>query len=125
GGNFFRRHLDAEIATGDHDGVGDFEDAVEVLDGLGLLELGDNPGVGLEGGETIFDVADVIGGADEGDGYGIDALADGEDEVFLVLFGQRRDFDRDAGEVDALVHAEHAAVDDLADDIDAPALLVA
>ena len=68
-------------------------------------------------------MADVVGGADEGDGHGIDALADGEDEVFLVLLGQRRDLDRDAGEVDALVLAKGAAVDNLADDIDAVYLL--
>ena len=123
GGNFFGRDFDAEIATGDHDGVGDFEDAVEVLDGLGLFELGDDPGIGVEGGEAVLDVADVVGGADEGDGDGVDALADGEDEVFLVLFGERGNFDGDAGEIDALVFAEHAAVDDLADDIDAFDLL--
>ena len=116
-GNFFGGNFDAEIAAGDHDGVGDFEDAVEVLDGLGLFELGDDPGVGIERGETVFDVADVVGGADEGDGDGVDALADGEDEVFLVLLGERWDVDGDAGEVDAFVFAEHAAVDDLAVDV--------
>ena len=97
----------------------DFEDAVEVLDGLGLFELGDDPCVGVEGGEAVLDVADVVGGADEGDGDGVDALTDSEDEVFFVLFSQRRDLDGDAGQVDALVLAEHAAVDDLADDVDA------
>ena len=40
-------------------------------------------------------------------------------EVFFVLFGERGDVDGDAGEVDALVFAEHAAVDDLADDVGA------
>jgi hypothetical protein len=117
GGNFFGGDFDAEVSAGDHDGVGDLEDAVEVFDGLGLFELGDDPGVGFEGGETVFDVADVGGGADEGDGYGVDALADGEDEVFLVLFGERRDVDGDAGEVDAFVFAEGAAVDDDAGDV--------
>ena len=115
GGDFFGRDFDAEIAAGDHDAVGDFEDGVEVLDGLGLFEFGDDPCVGFEGGEAVLDVADVVGGADEGDGDGVDALADGEDEVFFVLLGERGDVDGDAGEVDALVLAEHAAVDDLAD----------
>ena len=40
---------------------------------------------------------------------------DGEDEIFFVLLRERGDFDRNAGKVDALVFAEHAAVDDLAD----------
>ena len=44
-------------------------------------------------------------------------------EVFFVLFGERGDLDGDAGEVDALVFAEHAAVDDLADDVGAFELL--
>ena len=38
-------------------------------------------------------------------------------EILLVLFGERGHPDRDAGEVDALVFAEHAAVDDLAYDV--------
>ncbi len=123
GGDLFGRDLDAEIAAGDHDGVGDFEDAVEVLDGLGLFELGDDPGVGLEGGEAAFDVADVVGGADEGDGDGVDALSDGEDQILLVFLGERGDLDGDAGEIDALVLAEHAAVDDDAGDVGAFDLL--
>src|SRR6266567_1541810 len=117
------RDFDTEIAAGDHDGVGYFEDAVEVLDGLGLFELGDDPGVGLEGGEAVLDVADVVGGADEGYGYGVDALSDGEDEVFLVLLGERGDLDGDAGKVDALVLAEHSAVDDDEGDVGALDLL--
>ena len=86
GGDFFGRDFDAEIAARDHDAVGDFEDAVEMLDGLGLFELGDDPGVGLEGGEAVLDVANVVGGADEGDGDGVDALADGEDRGLLRPF---------------------------------------
>ena len=37
-----------------------------------------------------------------------------EDEVFLVLLGQCRYFHRNARQVNALVLAQHAAVDDLA-----------
>ena len=40
-----------------------------------------------------------------------------EFEVALVFFGERWDADGDAGQVDALVFAEHAAVDDFADDV--------
>ena len=118
-GNFFGGNFDAEIAAGDHDGIGDFEDRVEVLDGLGLFELGDDPCVGVECSEAVLYVADVVGGADEGDGDGVDALADSEDEVFFVFFGERRNVDGDTGQVDSLVLAEHAAVDDLAGDVDA------
>ena len=117
GGDFFGWDFDAEVSAGDHDAVGDLQDGVEVLDGLWLFEFGDDPGVGLEDRETIFDVAYVVGGAHEGDGYGIDTLADGKDEVFLVLLGKRGDFDGDTGEIDAFVLAEGSAVDDLADDV--------
>ena len=116
-GHLFGRHFDAEVAARDHDAIGDFEDGVEMLDGLGFLELGDDPGVGFEGGETGLDVADVVGGADEGDGDGVAALGDGELEIDLVFFGERGDVDGDAGEVDALLFAEQAAVDDFADDV--------
>ena len=117
GGNFFRRHFDAEVAAGDHDAVGVFEDRFEVLDGLGFFELGDDPGFEAEGGDAEFDVADVFRSADEGDGDGVDAVLHAELEVLLIFFGERGDADRDAGKVDALVLAEHAAVDDLALDV--------
>ena len=97
GGNFLGRNFDAEVAAGDHDAVGDFEDGVEMFDGLGLLEFSDDPTAGLEGVETAADVADVVGGADEGDGDGSrrPRLRAAEDEVFLVLLGEReRNFDR-------------------------------
>ena len=119
GRDFLRRNFDAEVAAGDHDAVGDFEDGVEVLDGLRLFELGDDPGVGLEGGEAALDVANVVGGAHEGDGDGVDSLPMAKIEVFLVFLGERGHLDGDAGQVDALVLAEHAAVDDLADDVGA------
>ena len=41
-GNFFGRHFDAEVAAGDHDSVGDFENFFEMIDGLRLLEFGDD-----------------------------------------------------------------------------------
>ena len=116
GGNFFRGHFDAEVAAGDHDAVGVFEDGFEVLDGLGFFELGDDPGFKAEGGDAEFDVADVFRGADEGDGDGVNAVLHAELEVLLIFLGEGGDADGDAGKVDALVLAEHAAVDDFAVD---------
>ena len=117
-GHLLRRDFDAEIAARDHDAVGDFEDGVEVFDRLRLLQLGDDPGVGLQRVQAAPDVAHVVGGTHEGDGDGVDALRrSAKIEVFFVLLRQRRNLDRDAGKVDALVLAQHAAVDDLADDV--------
>ena len=36
------RHLDAEVAAGDHDAVEGLDDLVEVVDRLRLLDLGDD-----------------------------------------------------------------------------------
>ena len=41
-GNFFRRHLDAEIPARDHDSVRDFQDFLQMIDGLGLFQFGDD-----------------------------------------------------------------------------------
>ena len=117
GRNFFRRNFDAEIAAGNHDSVGRFENAFKVLDGLRFFELGDDPGFGSEGGYAVLDQLDVFRGTDEGDGNGVDAILQCEFKIALVFFREGWDADRNAGEVDALVFAEHAAVNDFANDI--------
>ena len=38
--------LDAQVAAGDHHGVGGLDDLFEVLEGLGLFDLGDDLGLG-------------------------------------------------------------------------------
>ncbi len=72
--NFFRRHLDAEIAAGDHDSVGGFEDFFQMIDGLRLFELGDDRDIALVRGDDLLDLGDVGGGADERKRDGIDAV---------------------------------------------------
>ena len=116
-GNFFGRHFDAEIAAGDHDSVGGFENFFQMIDGLRLLELGDDGNVAAVRGDDLLDHADVGGGADEGERDGIDAVAEAEFEVFAIFFCQGGNGERHAGKVDAFVLAEHAAVDDVADDV--------
>src|SRR5277367_4089733 len=90
-----------------------------MLDGLWFFELGDDPCVGLEGGQAILYMANVIGSADEGDGDGIYPLSDGKNKVLFVLFSEGGNVDCDAGKINSFVFAEHAAVDDLADDVNA------
>ncbi len=85
--------------------------------GLGLFQLGDDPGFAAQGGNAIAHQANVFRGADKGDGDGVHAVLEREFQVLGVLFGQRGNAHRDAGQVDALVFAQHAAVDDLADHI--------
>ena len=53
--NFFRRHFDAEIAAGDHDSVGGFENFFQMIDGLRLFELGDDGDVAAVRGDDLLD----------------------------------------------------------------------
>jgi hypothetical protein len=91
------------------------QDGVEVLDGLRLFELGDDPGFAAIGGDAIAHQANILRGADEGDGDGVDAARSANSRSAAVLVGERGNAHRNAGQVDALVFAEHAAVDDVAD----------
>ena len=88
-----------------------------MLDGLGLFKLGDDPGFAAVSGDAVAHQADVFGGADEGNGDGVDAVLEGELEVLGIFFGQRGNAHRNAGQIDALVFAQHAAVDDFADHV--------
>src|SRR5579864_5194965 len=58
-GNFFGSHLNAEIAAGDHDSVGGFENFFQMIDGLGLLELGNHGDIAAMRGDNLPDHADV------------------------------------------------------------------
>ena len=100
------RHLDAEVAAGDHDAVEGRDDALEVVDRLRLLDLGDDGHARAELVHDRVDVGDVVGRAHEGQGDHVDAEAHREAEVLAVLVGQRGHADRDAGQVDALVVAD-------------------
>ncbi len=114
GRHLLRRHFDPQVSARDHDPVGGFEDAFQVLNGLRLFELGDDPGLGAHGGHAMPHQPDVFRGAHEGDGDGVHSVADGELQILFVLGGQGRYPHRDARQVDALVLAQHAAVDHLA-----------
>jgi hypothetical protein len=115
-----RRDLDTEVATGDHDTVGDGEDLVKVDDALLVLNLDDDLDAGALGAEDLADGEDVLGRADERGKDHVDAVLDTELEVLLVLLGQGREVDRRLGQVDTLARAERAVVDGL--DLEAVAL---
>ena len=59
---------------------------------------------------------DVVGAAHERQRDQVGADAQRPAQVVLVLLGQRGDVDGDAGQVDALVVRDAAALDDLAGD---------
>ena len=121
-GTCLRRHLDAQVAASHHDGVRDCEDGVQVLDGLGFFQLGDDPGFAAQGRDAVAHQSDILRGAHKGDGDGVHAVFEGEFKVLGVFFRERRNAHRNAGQVDALVLAQQAAVDDVADDVAVPRL---
>ena len=85
---------------------------VELLERLGLLDLGDHERLRIRGVQELPQAAAVLCRADEGERDVVDAEREGELEVVQVLLGHRRDRDRDAGHVDSLVRAHGAADDD-------------
>lgn len=111
-GDLFEGHFDAEVAAGDHDAVEGGDDVVDVVDGLGLFDLGDDGEASAFFVHDAVDVFDVAAAADEGEGDDVGAGAQRPAEVVDVFFGEGGDGDGDAGEVEALVVGDHAAFDD-------------
>src|SRR5690606_2222698 len=58
----FERQFDAEVAAGNHDGVGELYDFFEAIDGLGLFDLGHDAGAALD---DLAHVDDVFGALHE------------------------------------------------------------
>ena len=100
--------LDAEVAAGDHHRVGLVEDRVERVDGLGLLDLRDHARVRPCLLDQRTQVADVGGGADEGERDEVDAELERQLEVIHVLARDGRDRNRDARQVDPFVRGDDA-----------------
>ena len=119
GGDFFRRHFNTEIAARNHDAVGNFKNRVEMVDGLRLFELGDDPALGAERCDAIFYEADVFAGPDERHCDRVNTGFQREGQIFFVFFCQRGNAHGNPWQVDALVLAERAAVDDVDLDVDA------
>lgn len=77
-GHVLERQLRSEITAGDHDRVGGSNYLIEVVDGLGRLDLCDQHRVGVPDG--VAHRGDVLGSPDERDG-----------ELLNILGRQRRD----------------------------------
>ena len=103
--------LHSEVPARHHHRICLGEDVLERVDCLRFLDLRDH----VRGRAVLVDerlqVAHVRSGADEGQRDVVDAELEGEVEVLEVLPRQRRDRNRDAGEIDALV-GRHRPADD-------------
>ena len=81
-----QRDLNAHVAAGNHDAVRDAQDLVDVVDALGVFNLGDD----LDGVAAVFlqnfpDLQDVLRAAGEGGGDEIKARLDAKLDVVAVL----------------------------------------
>ena len=112
-----RRNFHAQIAARHHDAVGHLKNVLQMLDGLRLLQLGDNPRLAAQRRNPIAYQANILSRAHKRNRDRIHAVGQRELQILGVLFGQRRNTYRNARQVDALVLAQHAAVDDLAHDV--------
>ena len=116
--HLLERHLDAEVAAGDHDAVEGADDLVEVLDRLRLLDLRDDGEPAALLVHDLVDPADVVGGAHEGQRDHVDARCAGPS-------GGRPRPSRTApardtatpGRLIPLLLRQRAALEDLADDV--------
>ncbi len=98
--------LDAQVAAGDHDGVGGFDDGLEISQAALVFDLGDDAGLGAEMVEQRAQDQDVVAAADEGEGDEIDARGHADANVALVFFGEGGEIDVDAGQIDMPARAE-------------------
>ena len=108
--------LDAEIATGDHNGIGFADDFLEVADAGLVFDFRDDAGIGVEAFEEVLEVADVLAFAGEGEGEEIGSGGDAGTDVAAIFFGEGWEVDIDAGEIDVATGAEAARGEDAAVD---------
>ena len=99
----FERHLDAEVAAGDHDPVEGVDHGLDVVDGLGLLQLRDHRCAAPDPVHHRVDELDVGGRPHERQRDQVHAEAEGELEVRDVLLRQGGHRDVHAGQGQALV----------------------
>ena len=95
--DFFGSHFDAEIAAGDHDSVGSFEDFFQMIDGLRLFEFGNDRDIALVRGDDSLDCRNIGGGADEGESDGIDSVPEAKLQVLAIFGSHGRNGEGDSG----------------------------
>ena len=108
----FERHLEAQVASRDHDGVGRGENLLEVIERRGPLQLRDKRDIRRAGvSHQLTRLSDVCRGLHEAERHHVHAERQPERQVVDVLRCDRRCRQADAGSVDPLVLADLAAFD--------------
>ena len=86
-GDLLRRDLDTEVATGHHHAIGGFENLVDVVHALLVLDLSDDLDGTLVRVEDLLDIQHVLLATDEGMSNEVQPIGDGPLDVAPVLFG--------------------------------------
>ncbi len=113
--DLLHRHLDAEIAARHHDGVGEIDDLLEVIERRRLLDLGHDRRAAAG---KLARFGDVLRPLHERERDPGDAERHGEVHVGAVLLGHGAEGQHGIGQADALAAAEHAARHHLGVDAD-------
>ena len=118
-GDLLDRHLDAEVAAGDHEAVGGGEDLVDVLERARALDLGDDERLVAEVARRGAHRLDVRRALDERLAHRVDARLEREGQALAVARREGADAQLDVGQVEPLARAQLAADPDLADHLGA------
>ena len=101
--NFFGRHLDAQIAPGDHHAVAEGQDGIDGINRLEFLDFGHHRRSATVAANQIPDLLHVRGIAHEAEGDPVDLLLQAKGEVTAIFRGESPDGELHIGEVDPLV----------------------
>ena len=116
-GNLFERNFDSEVAARDHDAVGSFDDFIDIVERLVLLDFRHDRDIRAAFLHEVTDFDDVFGATHEGNRDPVDLHFDPECEMLEIAIGHRIDVECPIRIVDSLRPAQHAADLDARDDI--------
>jgi hypothetical protein len=108
-----RGNLNTKITTCNHDTVGLFENLVEVVQTLLVLDLGNDLDILTILAEDLTNGSDVAAVTDKRGEDHVDTVLDTESEIGLVLFRERGKVDVGLGKVDTLLRRDLTIVDAL------------
>ena len=103
--------LHPQVTPGHHDAVGGLQDLVDVVHALLILDLGDDADLlAAEAVQYLPHRLNISGPADKGSGNEVEIVLHAELDVAHILLRQGRQMDMYAGDIDALVGREGAAI---------------
>ena len=114
-GNLLCRYLNAHIAAGHHHAVAGFNNLIHILNPLRILDLGYDLHRGTAFFYNLPDFSDGICISYKRSGDEVKSSLNSKPDIIFILVGQRRKFDFDIGNVNALLLSQLTAVSYLTD----------